>query len=108
MRRFTFQQNHISGFIDRRLDFFLISDILQEYHKNWRSCFLLYRSLAIFFSLHFKDMPTRGKSFWEFKKSLTSNVEYVEKKRKNQVFETLRMLDQDRITNNHLRLEYSK
>ena len=53
-------------------------------------------------------MPTPGKSFWEFKKSLTSNVEYVEKKRKNQVFETLRMLDQGRITNNHLRLEYSK
>ena len=56
------------------------------YHKNWRSCFLLYRSLAIFFSLHFKDMPTPGKSFWEFKKSLTSNVEYVEKKKEKSSF----------------------
>ena len=30
LRRFTFQQNHVSGFIKRRLDFFLISNILQE------------------------------------------------------------------------------
>ena len=30
LRRFTFQQNHVSGFIKTRLDFFLISNILQE------------------------------------------------------------------------------
>ena len=30
VRRFTFRQNHVSGFIERRLDFFLISNILQE------------------------------------------------------------------------------
>ena len=28
--RFTFWQNHVSGFIESRLDFFLISNILQE------------------------------------------------------------------------------
>ena len=32
----------------------------------------------------------------------------MQKKRKNQAFGTLRMLNQERITNNHLRLEYSK
>ena len=26
VRRFTFRQNHVSGFIERRLDFFLISN----------------------------------------------------------------------------------
>ena len=30
VKGFTFRQNHVSGFIERRLDFFLISNILQE------------------------------------------------------------------------------
>ena len=30
VKRFTFRQNHVSGFVERRLDFFLISNILQE------------------------------------------------------------------------------
>ena len=30
VRRFTFRQNHVSGFIERRLGFFLISNIQQE------------------------------------------------------------------------------
>ena len=30
VKRFTFWQNHVSGFVERRLDFFLISNILQE------------------------------------------------------------------------------
>ena len=30
VKRFTFRQNHVSGFIERRLDFFLISKVLQE------------------------------------------------------------------------------
>ena len=42
-------------------------------------------------------MPTQGKGFWKFKNSLTSNAEYIEKM-KNQISEALRMLDQDKIT----------
>ena len=30
VKRFTFRQNQVSGFIERRLDFFLISNILQD------------------------------------------------------------------------------
>ena len=30
VKHFTFRQNHVSSFIKRRLDFFLISNILQE------------------------------------------------------------------------------
>ena len=52
-------------------------------------------------------MPIRGKGFWKFKNSLTSNDEYVEKM-KNQISETLRMLDQDKITDKHLRWEFLK
>ena len=52
-------------------------------------------------------MPNRGKGFWKFNSSLTSNDDYVEKM-KNQISETQRMLDQDKITNKHLRLEFLK
>ena len=53
-------------------------------------------------------MPTRGQGFWKFNNSLTSNSdEYVEK-RKNQILETLRMLNQDKITDKHLRWEFLK
>ena len=52
-------------------------------------------------------MPIRGKGFWKFKNSLTSNDEYVEKM-KNQISEILRMLDQDKITDKHLRWEFLK
>ena len=49
-------------------------------------------------------MPTKGDSFWKFNNSLTSNSEYeFVEKMKNQFFETLRMLKQDKITNKHLR-----
>ena len=50
-------------------------------------------------------MLTRGKGFWRFKNSLTTNAEYV-KKMENQIFETLHMLDQDNITDKHIRWEY--
>ena len=47
-------------------------------------------------------MPTRGKALWKFNISLTSNDDHVEKM-KNQISETLRMLEQDKITDKHLR-----
>ena len=108
MKRFTFRQNHVSGFIERRLDFFLISNILQEsiIKTDVLASFCTDHS-PIIFSLQLKDMPTRGKGFWKFNNSLTSNAEYVEKM-KNQNFETLHMLDQDKITEKHPIWEYLK
>ena len=108
VKRFTFRQNHVSGFIERRLDFFLISNVLQEsiIKTDVLASFCTDHS-PILFSLQLKDMPTRGKGFWKFIESLTSNDEYVAKM-KNQISETLRMLDQDKITDKHLRWEYLK
>ena len=51
-------------------------------------------------------MPARGKGFWKFNNFLTSN-DYVEKM-KNQISETISMLDQDKITDKHLRWEFLK
>ena len=85
--------------LNKGLIFFLISKILQEsIIKTDVLAFFCTDHSSIFFSLQLKIMPTRGKAFWKFNSSLTSNAEYVEKmkyhlKKKNS--ETLRMLDQD-------------
>ena len=50
-------------------------------------------------------MPTRRKGLCKFNNSLTSNNDYVEKMN-NQISETLRMLDQGKITDKHLRWEF--
>ena len=52
-------------------------------------------------------MLTLGKGSGKFHNSLTSNAEYAEKV-ENQIFETLRMFDQDNIIDKHLRWQYLK
>ena len=52
-------------------------------------------------------MLTRGKDFSIFNNSLTLNDEYAEKM-KNQISGTVRMLDQDKITDKHLRWKFLK
>ena len=86
--RFTCRQNHSSSFIEWRLDFFHISNILQEFVKNTDV-------LAFFgadhspnvFSLELKDMILCGKGFWKFNSSLISNTKYTENMQ-NHIFET--------------------
>ena len=106
MKRFIFRQNHISGFIKRRLDFFLISNIQEEsiIKTDVLDSFCTGHS-PIFFSLQLKDMTTGGKDFWKFNNSLTSNGGYLEKI-KNPISETLRTLDRDKITDKHLRWDF--
>ena len=85
MKRFSFQQNHVPGFIERMLDFFLIINTLQE-----QESFIKTDALAFFFtdhspkcfSLELKDVPNRGKGFLKFSNSFASNGEM-----KNQIFE---------------------
>ena len=94
--------------LNEGLIFFLISYILQESiikadvlasfcNDHW----------PIFFSLQLKDMPTQGKGFFKFNNSLTSNDDYIEKIKK-QISETICMLEQDKISDNHLRWEFLK
>ena len=52
-------------------------------------------------------MLTRRKGFWKCNNSLTPKNKYVEKM-KNQIYETLCMLDQDKITHKHLIWEFLK
>ena len=77
--------------LNEGLIFFLISNILQEsiIKTDVLASFCTDHS-PIFFSLQLKDMPTRGKGFWKFNNSLTSNAEY-EEKMKSQIFKALRL-----------------
>ena len=105
VKRFTFRQNCVSGFAERRLGLFLISNILQEsIIKTDVLASLCTDHLLIFLSLQLKDMPTRGKGLWKFNNSNNDCVE----KMKSQIYETLRMLDQGKITDKHLRWEFLK
>ena len=91
VKRFTFRQNHVSGFIEWRLDFFYFLTYYKEsiIKTDVPASFCTDKS-PIIFSVQLKDMPTRGKGFWKFNNSLTSNAEY-EEKMKNQIFKTLRL-----------------
>ena len=79
-KRFTFHQNHISGYIQRRLDYFFVSNKLQE---SIKSTDILASPSAdhspIFFTLRRLQIIAKGKGLWIFNSSLTLNKEFVEK-----------------------------
>ena len=107
-KRFTFRQNHSSGFIQRRLDFFFISNSLQEMTKYTDI-------LAAFSTDHSPILITlskinefdRGKGFWKFNNSLKKNEDYVETI-KNVIKSTLRSLDEQGVNNPQARWEFLK
>ena len=76
---FTFRQDHVYGFIERRLDFVLASNILQEsiIKTDVLASFCTDHRLIFFLYIQLKDIRTRGKGFWKFNNSLTSNTKYV-------------------------------
>ena len=62
IKRFTFRQQHISGFIQRRLDYFFVSNLLQESinKTDVLAAFSTDHSLLLF-SLDFPKDENRGK-----------------------------------------------
>ena len=79
-KRFTFHQNHVFGRILRRLDYFLISNVLQEsvIRADVLALFCSDHSLIIFI-FAFESNNKRGKGLWKFNKSLLSNDECTNK-----------------------------
>ena len=61
-KRFTFRQHHSTGFIQRRLDYFFISNSLQESTKttDTLAAFSTDHSPITFSLCHLKELP-RGK-----------------------------------------------
>ena len=90
MRRFAFRQNHVSDFIERRLDFFLISNTLEEsIVKTDIPASFCTDHLPLSFFNAIKIYANSGKKLlgfiWLLKKLLNSRAEYVEKP-ENQIF----------------------
>ena len=107
-RRFTFRQHHSTGFIQRRLDYFFISNSLQESTKttDTLAAFSTDHSLITFSLCHLKEFPQR-KGLWKSNKSLIKNENYREQM-KILIKHVLNNLDQDNIVDPKVRWEYLK
>ena len=77
-KRFTFCQKHVSGLIERPLDYFYISNSMQVSIKNIDVLvsFLTDHSPVTFLCLKDEE-SNRGRGFWKFNYSLIENVEYI-------------------------------
>ena len=104
-RRFTFRQNHFSGYIQRRLDYFFVSNSLQEAIKSVDilASFSTDHS-PIFITLSKLNEFTKGKGLWKFNNSLISNV----KKMKNHISDILNFPNNENIKDDQVIWEYLK
>ena len=95
-------------FIQRRLDYFFISNSLQESIKTTitLAAFPADHSLITFSLCHLKEFP-RGRGLWKFNKSLIKNENYHEQMKKL-IKIVLNNLNQDNIVDPHFRWEYLK
>ena len=77
IKRFTFRQQHISGFIQRRLDYFFLSNLLQESvnKTDILAIFSTYHS-PLLFSIKLRTDENRGKGLWKFNNSLSMNSDF--------------------------------
>ena len=77
-RQFTFTQQHSSGFIQRRLDYIFISNILQELVTTTEILTPISTDHSpVIFSLSKGNDCLRGKGFWKFNSSLTKDQNYI-------------------------------
>ena len=97
-KRYTFRQQHSSGYIQRRLDYFFISNVLQESVKNpdVLAAFLTDHS-PIMFSLFSKSGGMRGKGLWKHNNSLYEKSTYINSMKKH-VISTSENLKNESIT----------
>ena len=82
-KRYTFRQKHVSGLIQRRLDYFYISNSMQVSVKNTDVlASLLTDHSPITFSYCKNEESNRGRGLWKFNNSLIENEEYVHQMKK--------------------------
>ena len=107
-KRFTVRQHHSTGFIQRRLDYFFISNSLQESIKTTDTlvAFSTDHSPKTLSLCHLKEF-LRGRGLWTFNKSLIKNENYSEQM-KTLIKYLLDNLDQDNIEDPQFRWEYPK
>ena len=88
--------------------FWFHSNTLQDFFKK-TDVFAPFSTdhTPIFFSFEKGIDSVRGRKLLKFKKSLISDSKYIESMKKN-IYETLSFLDNQHITDDHLRWEYLK
>ena len=107
-KRFTFRRRHNSGFIQRRLDYFLVSNILQESIKKTDILTSVSTDHStIFFPFSKKLEIPRGNGFWKFINSLCSNTDYTTKL-KNHLKLIQKTILKENITDEQMIWEYIK
>ena len=105
---FTFCQNHISGYIQRRLDYFFVSNKLQESIKNTNILVSFSTDhCPISFTLRISQIVAKGKGLWIFNNSLTLNKEFFEKM-KVHISICLNLLEKKNILDDQVRWDYLK
>ena len=107
-KRFTLRQRHDFGFIQRRLDYFLVSNILQESIKKTDILTSVSTDHSpIFFSFSKNLKTPRGNSLWRFNNSLCRNIDYTTKL-KNHLKLIQKTILKENITDEQMIWEYIK
>ena len=107
-KRYTFRQKHVSGLIQRRLDYFYISNSMQVSVKNTDVLTSLLTDHSPITFLCFKNEESkRGRGLWKFNNSLIENAEYVFQMKKI-ILDTLNELFNENILDDQVIWEYLK
>ena len=78
VKQFTFTQQHSSGFIQRRLDYFYVSNDLQKFASNTDILSPISTDHSpVLFSLSKEKGNIRSKDFWKFNSSLIKDQNYI-------------------------------
>ena len=78
-KAFTFRQRHVSGILQRRLDYLFISNNMQESVKNIKILNALSTDHSpLFCSLLNLTNISRGRGLWKFNNSLISSTKFVD------------------------------
>ena len=107
-RRYTFRQSHQAGYLQRRLDYFFVSNSLQGSicQTDIQVAFCTDHSPITLSLKPINNLP-RGRSLWKFNNSLLQNDEYLQKM-KTAIVETKQQLDSEQIKHDQVRWEYLK
>ena len=107
-KRYTFRQKYVSGLIQRRLDYFYISNSMQVSVKNTDLLTsLLTDHSPITFSCFKNQESKRGRGLWKFNNSLIENAEYVLQMKKF-ILDTSNELFNENILDDQVIWEYLK
>ena len=102
MKHFTFRQKHFLRLIQRRLDYFFVSNILQEFVKHADTLASLFSDHSpILVSVMKSVIPQRGRGLWKFNCPFLQNAKFIEAM-KNHITASVKSFDEENIRNEHI------